>query len=73
MDLISEYWEQLTAFVMLVYILSVMRVEIGVLKEKVAGFLNLDIIKQTKLPVLGNPTGFAPLFIPFPNPRVRRQ
>ena len=42
-------------------------------KDKVAGFLNLDIIQQTKLPVLGNPTGFAPLFIPFPNPRVRRQ
>ena len=73
MDLITEYWEQLTAFVMLVYILSTMRTEIGVLKEKVAGFLNLDIIKQTKLPVLGNPTGFAPIFILIPNPRVCRK
>ena len=44
MDLITEYWQQLTAFVMLVYILSVMRTEIGVLQEMVAGFLNLEFI-----------------------------
>ena len=44
LNLITEYWQQLTAFVMLVYTLSVMRVEIGVLQEMVAGFLNLDII-----------------------------
>ena len=73
MDLITEYWQQLTAFVMLVYILSMMRVEIGVLKQKVAGFLNLDFIQQTKLPVIQFSTGFAPLFIPFMNPRVCRE
>jgi len=44
LNLITEYWQQLMAFVTLVYIISVMRVEIGVLQEMAAGFLNLDII-----------------------------
>tara|TARA_R100001594_G_scaffold110042_1_gene144771 strand:- start:453 stop:599 length:147 start_codon:yes stop_codon:yes gene_type:complete len=34
-SLITEYWEQLTAFVILVTILTRMRVDIDVLKDKV--------------------------------------
>jgi hypothetical protein len=35
MNFISDYWEQLTAFVLLVVILTRMRVDIDVLKDKV--------------------------------------
>ena len=41
MDFISEYWEQLTAFVLLVTILTRMRVDIDVLKEKVKTLFDL--------------------------------
>jgi hypothetical protein len=35
MNFISDYWEQVTAFVLLVVILTRMRVDIDVLKDKV--------------------------------------
>ena len=35
MNFILDYWEQLTAFVLLVVILTRMRVDIDVLKDKV--------------------------------------
>jgi len=35
MNFIADYWEQLTAFVLLVVILARMRVDIDVLKDKV--------------------------------------
>ena len=35
MNLISDYWEQLVTFVLLVAILTRMRVDIDVLKDKV--------------------------------------
>ena len=35
MNFITEYWEQLTAFILLVMILTRMRVDIDVLKDKV--------------------------------------
>ena len=35
MNLLTEYWEQLTAFVLLVVILTRMRVDLDVLKDKV--------------------------------------
>ena len=35
MDFLQDYWEQLVAFVVLVTILSKMRVDIDVLKDKV--------------------------------------
>ena len=35
MDLLTEYWEQLTAFVLLVVILTRMRVDIDVIKDKI--------------------------------------
>ena len=41
MDFISQYWEQLTAFVLLVTILTRMRVDIDVLKEKVKTLFDL--------------------------------
>ena len=41
MNFITEYWEQLTAFVLLVAILTRMRVDIDVLKEKVKTLFDL--------------------------------
>ena len=41
MNLLKEYWEQLVAFVVLVTILSKMRVDIDVLKEKVKTLFDL--------------------------------
>ena len=41
MNFIAEYWEQLTAFVLLVTILTRMRVDIDVLKEKVKTLFEL--------------------------------
>ena len=41
MNFITEYWEQLTAFVLLVTILTRMRVDIDVLKEKVKTLFDL--------------------------------
>ena len=40
-NLITEYWEQLTAFVLLVTILTRMRVDIDVLKDKVKVLFDL--------------------------------
>ena len=41
MNFITDYWEQLTAFVLLVAILTRMRVDIDVLKEKVKTLFEL--------------------------------
>jgi hypothetical protein len=41
MNFITDYWEQLTAFVLLVGILTRMRVDIDVLKEKVKTIFDL--------------------------------
>ena len=41
MNLLREYWEQLVAFVLLVTILSKMRVDIDVLKDKVKTLFDL--------------------------------
>lgn len=41
MNFITDYWEQLTAFVLLVAILTRMRVDIDVLKEKVKTLFDL--------------------------------
>ena len=41
MNFISEYWEQLTAFILLVVILTRMRVDIDVLKAKVKRLFEL--------------------------------
>jgi hypothetical protein len=41
MNFISDYWEQLTAFVLLVVILTRMRVDIDVLKDKVKTLFTL--------------------------------
>ena len=41
MNFITDYWEQLTAFVLLVTILTRMRVDIYVLKEKVKTLFDL--------------------------------
>jgi len=41
MNFITDYWEQLTAFVLLVTILTRMRVDIDVLKEKVKTLFDL--------------------------------
>ena len=41
MNFITEYWEQLTAFVLLVTILTRMRVDIDVLKDKVKTLFDL--------------------------------
>ena len=41
MNFISEYWEQLTAFILLVVILTRMRVDIDVLKDKVKTLFQL--------------------------------
>ena len=41
MNFITEYWEQLTAFILLVMILTRMRVDIDVLKDKVRTLFEL--------------------------------
>jgi len=41
MNLISDYWEQLVTFVLLVAILTRMRVDIDVLKDKVKTLFDL--------------------------------
>ena len=41
MNFLTDYWEQLTAFVLLVTILTRMRVDIDVLKEKVKTLFDL--------------------------------
>ena len=41
MNLISDYWEQLVTFVLLVAILTRMRVDLDVLKEKVKTLFDL--------------------------------
>jgi hypothetical protein len=41
MEIITQYWEQLTAFVLLVTVLTRMRVDIDVLKEKVKTLFDL--------------------------------
>lgn len=41
MDLLTQYWEQLSAFVFLVVILTRMRVDIEVLKDKVKVLFDL--------------------------------
>ena len=41
MNFLTEYWQQLTAFVMLVVILTRMRVDIDVLKDKVKTIFEL--------------------------------
>jgi|TARA_Y100000296_G_C4972290_1_gene156513 hypothetical protein len=41
MNFITEYWEQLTAFVLLVTILTRMRTDIDVLKDKVKTLFTL--------------------------------
>ena len=41
MDLLTEYWEQLTAFVLLVVILTRMRVDIDVIKDKIKVLFDL--------------------------------
>jgi hypothetical protein len=41
MEIITEYWEQLSAFVLLVVILTRMRVDIDVLKDKVRTLFDL--------------------------------
>jgi len=41
LNFITEYWEQLTAFVFLVAILTRMRVDIDVLKDKVRTLFEL--------------------------------
>jgi hypothetical protein len=41
MNLLKDYWEQLVAFVLLVTILTRMRVDIDVLKDKVKTLFDL--------------------------------
>ena len=41
MDFLKDYWQQLSAFVLLVAILTRMRVDIDVLKEKVKTLFEL--------------------------------
>ena len=41
MNFLTDYWEQLTAFVLLVTIVTRMRVDIDVLKEKVKTLFDL--------------------------------
>ena len=41
MDFLKNYWEQLSAFVILVVVLTRMRVDIDVLKEKVKTLFEL--------------------------------
>ena len=47
-DFITEYWEQLTAFVFLVTILTRMRTDIDVLKDKVKTLFTLWNNKENK-------------------------
>ena len=48
MNFLTDYWEQLTAFVLLVTILTRMRVDIDVLKEKVKTLFDLSNQKKKK-------------------------
>ena len=48
MNFLTDYWQQLTAFVMLVVILTRMRVDIDVLKEKVKTIFELWNNKKEK-------------------------
>tara|TARA_Y100001963_G_C6554356_1_gene341293 strand:- start:328 stop:474 length:147 start_codon:yes stop_codon:yes gene_type:complete len=48
MNLLTEYWEQLTAFVLLVVILTRMRVDIDVIKDKVKVLFDLWNEKSKK-------------------------
>ena len=48
MDFITDYWEQLTAFVFLVTILTRMRTDIDVLKDKVKTLFTLWNNKENK-------------------------
>ena len=41
MNFITDYWEQLTAFVLLVMVITRMRVDIDVLKDKVRTLFEL--------------------------------
>ena len=41
MEIITQYWEQLAAFVLLVTVLTRMRVDIDVLKDKVRTLFDL--------------------------------
>ena len=41
MNFITEYWEQLAAFVLLVMVITRMRVDIDVLKDKVKTLFDL--------------------------------
>ena len=41
MNLLKDYWEQLVAFVLLVTILTRMRVDLDVLKDKVKTLIDL--------------------------------
>ena len=41
MNFVTDYWEQLTAFVLLVMVLTRMRVDIDVLKDKVRTLFDL--------------------------------
>ena len=41
MNFITEYWEQLTAFILLVIILTRMRIDLDVLKDKVKTLFEL--------------------------------
>ena len=48
MNIITDYWEQLVTFVLLVTILTRMRVDIDVLKEKVKTLFELFNNKKEK-------------------------
>ena len=48
MNFLTDYWQQLTAFIMLVVILTRMRVDIDVLKEKVMTIFELWNNKREK-------------------------
>jgi|TARA_Y100000310_G_scaffold267186_1_gene279061 hypothetical protein len=48
MDLLKDYWEQLVAFVLLVTVLTRMRVDLDVLKEKVKTLFDLFNHKKEK-------------------------
>ena len=48
MNLITDYWEQLVTFVLLVAILTRMRVDIDVLKDKVKTLFDLFNNKKEK-------------------------
>ena len=48
MNFLQDYWEQLSAFVLLVMILTRMRVDLDVLKEKVQTLFELWNSKEKK-------------------------